>query len=131
MEHNIEEMPREATILVVEDNAAARLALETVVEALGYRVLTAGSAEEALAVFQAAEQPIDLLMTDLILPGMQGPELYQQLRRQRPNLHCLVMSGYPLEEERERLERYGISDWLQKPFGMQEVSARLRAILGA
>ena len=119
------------TILIVEDNPAARLALETVLDALGYAVLAAADADQALRIFRLQPDQVDLVMTDLILPGMGGPELCLELRKQRPDLRCMVMSGYPLEEEQQRLIQLGIGEWIQKPFGLQEISARLRAIFDA
>lgn len=119
------------TILVVEDNAAARLALETVLDALGYTVLAAADADQAQRLFRMQPDRVDLVMTDLILPGMSGPELCLALRAERAELRCLVMSGYPLEDEQERLAQLGITECIQKPFGLQEISVRLRAIFDA
>ncbi len=119
------------TILVVEDSAGARLALETVLDALGYTVLAAADADQAQRLFRMQPDRVDLVMTDLILPGLSGPELCLALRADRAELRCLVMSGYPLEDEQERLAQLGITECIQKPFGLQEISVRLRAIFDA
>jgi CheY-like chemotaxis protein len=117
------------TILVVEDNASARMALEALLEALGFRVLAAGDATEAQAIFTAQDGAIDLLISDLLLPHINGPELYDQLRERKPALRCVLMSGYPLDEEGERLRRHGIQHWIQKPFDMREMMALLQSVL--
>jgi CheY-like chemotaxis protein len=118
-----------ATILVVEDNASARMALETLLEALGHRVLVAGDANEAQAIFAAQAGSIDLLLSDMLLPRVNGPELYDLLKQQKPGLRCVIMSGYPLAEESERLRAHGIEHWLQKPFTLRDVAAMLEAVL--
>jgi CheY-like chemotaxis protein len=107
------------TILIVEDNNSARMALEALLDALGYKVLAAGDPAEAMV----------LLMSDLILPQMGGPELYGQMKGLRPDLRCIIMSGYPLEDESERLHRFGIDRWLQKPFNMRQLAELLQTVL--
>ena len=118
------------TILLVEDTLSARMALETLLDALGYRVLSAGDAAEAEKVFKQHAQEIDLLVSDLLLPQVNGTELYDRLKQQKLGLRCVLMSGYPLEEEGERLHAQGIHHWIQKPFGMESMQAILDAALG-
>jgi two-component system, cell cycle sensor histidine kinase and response regulator CckA len=117
------------TILVVEDNHAARVALEAILEALGYDVVMAADGEQALAYFRAHPQAIALVVSDLILPKMNGPELYAHLKLERADLQMLIMSGYPLEDESERLRQQGITHWIQKPFSMAQLAQELRATL--
>jgi CheY-like chemotaxis protein len=125
----LEHEDRAATILIVEDNPSARLALEALLDALGYKVLVAGDPAEALDVFTAQADAVDIVMSDMILPQVNGPELYGQLKQIKPSLRGVIMSGYPLEDERERLERQGISHWLQKPFNMRQLDDLLQALL--
>ncbi len=81
------------TLLVVEDNELVRLAARRHLLQLGYRVLEAESAEHALAILRGGE-PVDLLFTDVVMPGMRGPELVQAARALRPGLRALLTSGY-------------------------------------
>jgi len=117
------------TLLVVEDNHAARVALEAIMEALGYHVIMAADGEQALTAFRAQPQAIALVVSDLILPKMNGLELYAALKLERPDLKMLIMSGYPLEDESEHLRQQGIRHWIQKPFSMAQLAQELRAIL--
>ncbi len=119
------------TILIVEDNASARMALEALLDALGYKVIAAADAVEALSLFRGQADRIDLVMSDLILPHTSGPELYDQLSRLKPGLPCIIMSGYPLEDERDRLRRHGIEHWLQKPFNLRQLSELLHNVMRA
>ena len=116
-------------LLVVEDNHAARLALETILDALGYRVLMAADGESALKIFHAQPQAIALVLSDLILPKMTGPELYDVLKAERPDIKMLVMSGYPLDDESENLRKHGITRWVQKPFTMAQLADALSETL--
>lgn len=119
------------TILIVEDNSSARMALEALLDALGYKVIAAADATEALHSFGSQAEAVDLVMSDLILPHTGGPELYDQLKVIKPGLPCIIMSGYPLEDESDRLRRHGIEHWLQKPFNLRQLSELLHNVLHA
>jgi two-component system cell cycle sensor histidine kinase/response regulator CckA len=119
------------TILIVEDNASARMALEALLDALGYKVIAAADAIEALQAFGSQADTVDLVISDLILPHTGGPELYDRLKEIKPGLPCIIMSGYPLEDESERLRRHGIAHWLQKPFNLRQLSELLHNVLHA
>ena len=62
-----------------------------------YRVVGAGSAEEAQELFWKSDQPIDLLLTDVVMPGQSGPDLYTQLESESPGLRALLISGHPVQ----------------------------------
>jgi CheY-like chemotaxis protein len=117
------------TILIVEDNNSARMALEALLEALGYKVVAAADAREALDLFSIHADMIDLVMSDLILPQTDGPELCDRLKQLKPGLRCVIMSGYPLEDESARLQRHGINHWLQKPFNLRQLAELLHNML--
>jgi CheY-like chemotaxis protein len=118
-----------ATILVVEDNSSARMALEALLDALNYKVVVAADPAEAMEVFAAQQESIELVISDLILPQFSGPELYDRLREIKPQLRCIIMSGYPLEDESTRLRQHGIRYWIQKPFNMRQLLEMLQAAL--
>jgi two-component system cell cycle sensor histidine kinase/response regulator CckA len=103
------------TILVVEDNASTRAAVSEILESLNYHTLQAADGEEALAVFEQHADRIDLVVSDLVMPEMGGQALYGALRRRRPDLKLILMTGYPLGgSTRELLDDQEVS-WLQKP----------------
>ena len=81
------------TILLVEDGPPLREMIREMLEAAGYTVLAAKSAPEAVRMVQQHDGPIDLLLTDVMMPGMSGPELVETLRALRPGLNVLLMSG--------------------------------------
>src|SRR5271157_5107753 len=86
--------PRRRTILLVEDEPFVREATCGILQNAGFEVLPAEDAQDALAVYEACKREIDLVMTDMVLPGRTGQELGQDLRQRSPGIVVLVTSGY-------------------------------------
>jgi signal transduction histidine kinase len=117
------------TILVVEDNEAVRGVLREFLRKHGYAVLEAASSEEALRIAEEHPAPINLLLTDVVMPHIDGPELVNRLTGSRPNLKVLYMSGYPAGVlSQHGLEEQGIA-FLQKPFNMEALAKEVRQVL--
>jgi CheY-like chemotaxis protein len=116
-------------VLVVEDNPAVRNFVTEALRSAGYQVFDAESAEVALDLLSLSEESVDLLLTDVVLPRMDGYELARVARAVRPSLSVLYMSGYADSPRlRDAALRSGI-DLIEKPFTSGAVSARVRAIL--
>jgi two-component system cell cycle sensor histidine kinase/response regulator CckA len=117
------------SILVVEDNEALRRMVCTGLRKNGYTVIAAASGEQALA--QLHDRAVDLLITDCIMPGMDGADLARRARREHPRLGILYMSGHP----EETLGDKGAVDpdvlLLKKPFGTRELLTTVRKALEA
>jgi PAS domain S-box-containing protein len=117
------------TVLIVEDDAAILDLGKSILEQLGYTVLTAGTPDAAIAVAQSHKGRIDLLLTDVVMPQMNGRQLAQRLGEAVPDLKCLFMSGYTANVIAHR----GILDegvnFLQKPFLMAALAAKVREVL--
>ncbi len=117
------------TILLVEDDDAARELLPEYLESRGYRVLAAATAKEALNLVEQERAPIDLLLTDLGLPDMRGTALADEIRRRRPALRVIFVSGYTEEAVGTPAQPAGSSEFLHKPFALREVAERIRHLL--
>ena len=117
------------TILVVEDERAVRVMTRIILERSGYHVLEAATPDEALRLFREHVETIDLLITDVVMPGSHGPALYKQLVAHRGPLKVLYMSGYTDDEivHAGRLER-GVN-FIEKPFTAQKLTGKIREIL--
>jgi len=117
------------TVLVVEDQEAVRRLTRTILEEHGYRVLEAASGAEAHAVARGHAGEIDLLLTDVVMPGMDGRTLSEQLRDLRPNLRVILMSGYAgdLIAHGDALAS-GLA-YIQKPFRPEELATKVRGVL--
>jgi len=116
-------------LLLVEDDKSVRDLAARIFRERGYKVTVAAEGTEALRAFAAAPDQIDLVVTDLIMPGMSGRELVQALHHIRPNLKALYVSGYTEDE----IVRRGLHDpgvaFLQKPFTADVLVSRVRALL--
>lgn len=118
-----------ATILLVEDEAPLLQLQRRTLERAGYRVLVAGSGKQALDLLESFEEVIDLLLTDVVMPGMGGPELATAVTRMWPGTRVLYMSGYPADVVTARGELPSNSAYLQKPFTASELVSQVAALL--
>lgn len=119
----------EETILVVEDEESVRdIAIEAL-SACGYTVITAGCGAEALSLWDRYTGKVDLLLTDVVLPGMSGRDIAEQLAASKPGLRVLYMSGYTVNV----ISHYGVVDkgiaFIQKPFTPAELARKIREVL--
>jgi CheY-like chemotaxis protein len=122
------EVGGDETVLVVEDEAALRPAISEFLECKGYKVMTAANAGEALQISSAYEGVIDLLITDVVMPGLGGIELAPQLTKSRPELRVVYMSGYA--EQTAQPEAFAKPRfYIQKPFTLEALAAIARRAL--
>ncbi len=117
------------TILLVEDDTAVRAVAHRSLRRFGYDVLTAARGEDALQIAEDHDGEIDLLLTDIMMPGMNGVEVASAVSKIRPGIQIFFMSGYADQD----LVRQGLLEpgthFLQKPFTPQELAERIRQIL--
>ena len=118
------------TILLVEDEEPLRKLCTEFLEQLGYRMLAASNAKEAVALVEGYSGKIDLLITDVVMPGLPGPELAEALLALRPDLKVIFISGYA----EGSLAPNGIlkpgTVLVNKPFTIRALTAKLREVLG-
>lgn len=118
------------TILLVDDEESLRqVVTQFLSQELGYNLLSVGSGEEALGLVETYSGEIDLLVTDILLPGMSGPELAKKMGALYPNLGIMYISGYADHS----LESHGLTSsnsiLLQKPFTIKSLATKVREIL--
>ena len=115
------------TILLVEDEAALRNVCRVYLESKGYTVLEAGNAKEAMKICRSHDHPIQVLITDIVMPGLGGLELAKSALELRPALSVVLVSGYtdrPLDRE-----TIGFGKFLQKPFSFDALARTVRSLL--
>jgi DNA-binding response OmpR family regulator len=115
------------TILLVDDEQAVRSIVLKLLKRANYNVIEAEDGENALRLADSHSGRIDLVVTDMYMPGMRGPEVVQSLLPSRPNLRVLFMSGYADQDSRAGVPRG--SNFLNKPFSGQELGAAVDAAL--
>ena len=121
--------PGSETILVVEDSGMVRELIERVLTKLGYTVMTAANPDEAEQLFAQFGDPIDLLLTDLVLPNRSGHELQELLVEQQPSLKVLYMSGYTRNTSVHRSLRHLDTPYIPKPFNSTALAQKIREVL--
>ncbi|MBI5374069.1 MAG: PAS domain-containing protein [Candidatus Schekmanbacteria bacterium] len=124
------ELPRgNETILVAEDDDAVRNLVKMILSELGYNVLCASDPSEAENIFKENKDQIKLLLTDMIMPGCNGEELYEKLKAQKPSLKKILMSGYTDKGIIRNGIIKGNIPFIQKPFTTASLALKVRAIL--
>jgi two-component system cell cycle sensor histidine kinase/response regulator CckA len=118
------------TILVVEDDETVRKFAERALKGFGYRILIAANGEEAVRIAGEYEGSIDLMLTDVVMPGMSGQDLEDKLKASKPGIKVLYMSGYT----DDTIVHHGILDrgkiFLQKPFTIEALGRKVKEALG-
>jgi len=116
-------------VLLVEDEPMVRSVAERALTRHGYTVITADNGEDALE-FLAKNEPVDLLISDVVMPGMDGPTMVREARQSRPDLKILFMSGYAEEQLRKSIDIENVN-FLAKPFSVVELAEAARRTMGA
>lgn len=117
------------TVLVVDDEPAVRQLASTLLERLGFVVLTAETGEEGLEIFRAQPHELDLVLLDLSLPGMDGAEVLEILKAERPELRVLLTSGYSEQFAERRLPASGAVGFVAKPYRVDQFGEAIRAAM--
>jgi two-component system cell cycle sensor histidine kinase/response regulator CckA len=119
------------TVLLVEDEDAVRSFAARALGQRGYHVLQASTGTEAVELFGAHGGEVDLVVSDVVMPEMDGPTLMKELRAVRPELKIVFMSGYAEDAFRKNLPENEEFLFLQKPFDLKELAAAVKAALEA
>ena len=114
------------TILVVDDENLLLTMAETILTEYGYKVLTANSGQKALAILSQDDTHVDLVITDLVMPGMSGRELIERIRQLAPAMRILCTSGYVMPADKQTGTAY-----LQKPFTSPELLSKVKQVLAS
>ena len=119
------------TVLVVDDEPLVRQTVESVLELSGFDVLAADGPEEAAELMSGVERQLDLLVTDVVMPGESGPELAARLRSRWPSLRVIFMSGYADDLNTGRWQVVPPSHYLQKPFTPGELRGLVAEVMAS
>lgn len=118
-------------VMVIDDEEIIRDLLKDILDMLGYDVLIADSPYEAIDLFKKEYETVDVVLLDMIMPQMNGRQLFKELKVIKPSVKGILLSGYSLEGEVEKSLYEGIIDFLQKPVSIKELSAVLEKVVNA
>ncbi len=119
----------QGTILVVDDEPMNVMVMQELLQSLGYSVLCAGSGQEAMSIYMLKKGRIDLVILDMIMPGMGGSATFDGLRGLNPDLKIILSSGYSADGEARKILDRGCNGFIQKPFLLNELSQKIREII--
>ncbi len=117
------------TILLVDDEKSNITVTKEMLESLGYHVMIAGSGQEAIALYMEKGSEIDLIVLDLIMPGMGGGKAFDILRKIDPSVKVILSSGYSVEGEALQIMEKGCNGFIQKPFRIADISKKIRDVM--
>jgi two-component system, cell cycle sensor histidine kinase and response regulator CckA len=117
------------TILLVEDEDAVRLFSARTLRNKGYKVIEARSGEAALVIMGQDGEPIDLLITDVVMPEMDGPALVEEVRLRRPDMKVIFISGYAESAFRQQASDGSMLHFLAKPFSLKQLATKVKDVL--
>lgn len=117
------------TILVVDDEKSSATVMKEILESLGYRVLIAGSGQEAVAVYTEKGKEVDLVLLDMIMPGMGGDKTFDALRAINPGVKVILSSGLSADGEARQILDRGCSGFIQKPYRIANIAGMIREVI--
>lgn len=117
------------TIMVVDDESSVLMMTSRVLKDLGYSVITADSGVRAIELYIENKSAIDVVVLDIIMPEMDGPEVFSALKMINPNVKVLISSGFSMDRQMEELRDMGVKGFIQKPFTVSGLSDKLNEIL--
>jgi CheY-like chemotaxis protein len=129
-EKQYEIQSEEGTILLVDDEAIILSVTQKMLEKLGYQVLTASSGKEAIDLYEKKREEIDLVILDMIMPGMGGGKTFDRLKEIDCNVKILLSSGYSINGQARNILNRGCRGFIQKPFEMEAFSLKVSEVLG-
>ena len=118
------------TILLVDDEHMVLGVSVKMLEKLGYAVLEAKGGKEAIDIYEAHKNEIDLVILDMIMPGMGGGETYDRMKEINPDVRVLLSSGYSIDGEATEILKRGCHGFIQKPFKMEELLGKVTQTMG-
>jgi len=126
----LEKIPRgRETVLLVDDEDMVLEIGRALLETMGYHVVTAKDGDEAIALYENQGAGIDLVLLDMVMPGLGGGEVFDRLKTMNPDLKCLLLSGYSIDGEASEILQRGCDGFIQKPFKLRDLSRSIREIL--
>jgi CheY-like chemotaxis protein len=124
-------MKHEGTVMLVDDEKVILDVGQRMIQKLGYQTITARGGEQALELFNQRHQDIDLVILDMIMPGLSGGDTFDRLRAIAPKAKIILSSGYSINGEASAILDRGCNAFIQKPFNMKQLEGKIAEVLKA
>jgi PAS domain S-box-containing protein len=118
------------TVIIVDDEPDVLAVSKEILESLGYSVYTVKNGEEAITLYKQKKDKIDLIVLDMIMPGLSGSETFDRIREVSPSAKIILSSGYSLNSQAQQIMDKGCQGFIQKPFDIAQISLMIREVLG-
>ncbi len=117
------------TVLLVDDQETVIAVGKAILHTLGYTVMLATNGNEAIEIYRRNKEKVDIVILDMILPGLGGGETYEELKKINPDVKVILSSGYSVEGQATRILERGCNGFIQKPFNVSDLSKKIREVL--
>ena len=117
------------TILLIDDEPIIIEVARDMLEILGYRVLVAQNGQEAIDIYARQKDEIDMVIQDMVMPGMNGADVFQALKGINPNVKVILASGYVMNKQIAAIIEQGCRAFMPKPFRLEDLSIKVREVL--
>jgi DNA-binding NtrC family response regulator len=122
---------RDELVFVIDDENDIRAFINEVLQSHGYRVLLAANGDQAVGIYKERSQDIDLVILDMVMPGMGGEETFLKMKKINPHIRALLSTGYSHDGRIGAILRKGVKGFIQKPYDFNQLLNKLRRILDA
>lgn len=120
---------RTETLLLVDDEQVVLDVGRAMLDKLGYQVMTASTGTQAVEVYRSNRDKIEMVILDMIMPGMSGSETFDALQAINPEIRVLLSSGYSIDGEATTILEKGCRGFIQKPFGLDQLDRKVREVM--
>ena len=114
------------TVFVIDDEEIIRDMTTDMLTDMGYNVLTSGDGEQAIQLFQGVSNDINVVLLDMIMPGLSGPEILTELQRIKPDIKVILSSGFSIEEVPQHILAQENTDFIEKPYRLNELLDKIK-----
>lgn len=118
------------TVLIVDDEEMVRSIATQMLEKLGYNVVAASSGAEAVEIFEQDPGKFDLVVLDMVMPGIDGSKVFDKIKELDSSIKCILSSGYSRDSQANAIMKRGCDAFIQKPFRLQDLSQLIESLIG-
>jgi len=129
IKHTRVKKEKKYTLLLIEDEPFVRKPIKLLLEKLGFNVIDTGTGQEGIKIYKSKKHKIDIVISDMIMPGMSGVDVFRELKKFDPDVKVIIMSGYSIENEIKQIQKEGLNYYITKPINAKDIKKILDELL--